>query len=175
MDSIITGLCFVLLDFNVIYPTRTVDLIPDFIGYILLYRGLKALTERAAALARVFRLSIPLAVLTGMGWLLFALGVLSRDGMTGLLLRFAAIIAALWCAWQLANGIRQLGEYHQIDVEAERLKTAWWWMSVASLLVVGKSLLLHLVFIALTIHYIRRAAKSLHFYRTRCPRNEIPR
>lgn len=67
MDSIITGLCFILLEFNMIYPARTVDLIPDFIGYILLYRGLKALTGRSAALARVFRFTVPLAVLTGTG------------------------------------------------------------------------------------------------------------
>ncbi|MEA5039309.1 MAG: hypothetical protein VB086_05680 [Clostridiaceae bacterium] len=175
MDSILAGLCFILLDFTLIFPTRTVALIPDFIGYLLLYRGLKELMEKAPALARLHRWSCPLAVGTGTSWLLFILGVLPSSGTAVLLLRSAAAIAALWGAWQTATGIRQMEESYHIELEAVRLRRAWWWMAgtvVVVFLLPERMWILRLIPVALTLRFLRLAAHSFRFYRARRPGGE---
>lgn len=175
MDSILAGLCFILLDFTLIFPTRTVALIPDFIGYLLLYRGLKDLFAKTPALARLQRWSCLLAVGTGIGWLLFLLGILPSPGTAVLLLRSAAAIAAFWGAWQTAAGIRQMEESYHIELEAVRLRQAWWWMAGAGTVVFllpESAWILRLIPVALTLRFLRLAAHSFRFYRTRRPGGE---
>ena len=43
MRNIFVGLLFIFLDFNLDFGTTRVGLIPDFIGYIMVFQGLKEL------------------------------------------------------------------------------------------------------------------------------------
>ena len=76
MDLILYGLCFILLQVNM----NGLDLLPDFVGYFLMYRGLGQIAPKGSSkisgwcLAMMI-LTLPLPFVTLLGDAVFVIGI----------------------------------------------------------------------------------------------------
>lgn len=101
MNRLFWGLIFVLLDWKVTLGTATVGLLPDFLGFYLIMKGMESLGSRSNAFNKGRHLAFGLAILsailygadlmnpdTGAKVVFWALGLVALAGML-ILLRLA--------------------------------------------------------------------------------------
>ncbi len=105
------GLLLILLDFRL----GGFDLLPDVIGWLLLYSGLSLVREEKDAFQKAGRMAIPMALLSlvtlynppaepGTVWPAGPLGVWS------ILLGIVYLVLTLWTVYQLFQGIMGMAE-----------------------------------------------------------------
>ena len=107
------GLIFIFLDFSVeLQSGGVIGLIPDFIGYYFVARGLSELCEESPR----FRMARLLAVIAGVcSAILYAVDIIiSTDslGVFGLILSVVSSAMLLWLLYVILSGL--------LDVEKER-------------------------------------------------------
>ena len=69
MNKILIGLSFVFIDVNVSLGNVTVSLIPDFVGYIFLFLGLKQMQEENYWFARTKSLAVVMLLYSAFSFL----------------------------------------------------------------------------------------------------------
>ena len=62
MNNIFIGFIFVFLDFNLDLGSSRIGLIPDFIGYVLIYQGLKELSGQSRRFSNAALIRSPSAM-----------------------------------------------------------------------------------------------------------------
>lgn len=64
MDRLFWGLIFVLLDWKVTLGTATIGLLPDFLGFYLIMKGMESLAAKSGAFNKGRHLAFGLAILS---------------------------------------------------------------------------------------------------------------
>ncbi len=119
MRKIFAGLVFVLLDFHIGIGRVRIGLLPAFVGYILVYRGLKELCFESD----FFRKPLPFAA--GMGVYTGILYVCDLSGTAGpgqLLLGIAALLIQFYIEYRVLQGILVLEQKYCGDLSGSPLK-----------------------------------------------------
>jgi len=117
------GLILVLFDINLYLGRTILSILPDFVGYILILKGMAGETafprwERARSLLTAA------AVLTGAVWALNAVGVGAGE-WAGLLLPLIPAVMKLLVTHRVCGGFRDLEKEHGWDLQGRSLSSAW--------------------------------------------------
>lgn len=80
MQKIFTGLLLVSFDFNLTLGSCVIGLIPDFLGYIFIRKGVQELREESLCFARLDPWTLGMAVYSGILYLLDLFGIGLRLG-----------------------------------------------------------------------------------------------
>ena len=125
MKKLFWGFFFILVNFHLSLNGRTLELIPDFVGYLLLLQaGLELRKE-----SRRFQWLRPFAA--GMGIYTFILWVGGVLGASGLgnwldaLLGFAAEMVSLYIAWTAVHGILETEQARGVDLRGASALWGW--------------------------------------------------
>lgn len=119
MNRLFWGLFFVLLDWKITVGTAVIGVLPDFIGFYLMMKGLESLAEQSVRFDRGRHWCFGLAIVSG---ILFGAELMNPDTMTKVwlwALGFAALIMTLALVRMAVRGIRDTGR------DTERLETMW--------------------------------------------------
>ena len=120
MGSIFAGLLFVFLHFRI----NGFDLLPDFVGYLLIWRGMRSVQE--SEWWQNNRSAIAMCVISGI--MLFA------GGAAGRVLGLAAMALQLMVLYDIARGVRELEEYTGCDLRAGELRKSFLFTAIWNVL-----------------------------------------
>lgn len=152
MNKIFWGLLFLFFDFNI----NEISILPAFVGYILIYLGMKEY-EETPAFAKARPWVIASIVWAAIFWLpLLNPGYLSVIGTA----------LQLVVTYFIVLGVEQLEQARELDLNASRLRTAWY-ITLVCLIVtyLAGILAAGLAVIAMIVWFVAAIIYLVAFYR----------
>lgn len=138
MKKLFWGFFFIYLNFNLNLNQHTLNILPDFLGYILLLQGMKELDEESGLFRGARPFAIGMAVYTAILWVGALLGISSDGGWVSQLLSLIAMIVALYISWVLVQGILDMEQTKAADLNGGKLYQ--WWKGLVAVQVAARLL-----------------------------------
>ncbi len=130
MGNIFSGYLFIFLNFNLTIGNCTIGLIPTFVGYIFMVKGLRELSDRSAQFKKIRPLAIGMGIFSGLLYLGDLFGVAVNLGGIGILLGLASTVISLYIAYAIIQGIQDIEAFFGADLNSAKLKSAWTLMAI---------------------------------------------
>ena len=121
MSNTFIGMLLVFLDINLNIGRITIGLIPDFIGYIIMAKGLEELSHESLYFANVKGFAKGMAVYTGILYCMNLLGLSHYFNIASYLLGLAATIISLYISNRIAKGVEDMENTHGRELNATSL------------------------------------------------------
>lgn len=128
MNKIFIGLFFVFIDVNVSLGGSAISLIPDFIGYLLIYSGLKQMQKESYWFGRTKSLTIVLFIYSAFGFFSDLTGLIPTvvSGRAAvILLGYLSTVAGLYIAWSIIKGIKDMEQEKEHNFFGRRSMASW--------------------------------------------------
>jgi len=125
MRKLFWGFFFIYLNFNLNVNQYSLNVLPDFVGYIFLMKGMDLLKEESSFFEKARPFSVGMAVYTAVLWVGALLGVTAGGGLVTRLLSLLATVVGLYISWILIQGVAEIEEVRFVDLNKERLLTLW--------------------------------------------------
>jgi hypothetical protein len=125
MGSLFWGLFFILLDFNVTFNTCVLGLLPDFVGFLLILRGLKELQQYSAEFVKIQPVVILMAVSKFITYLLDLTGVTAQNQTVMAVVGLVFLLFYLYIEYEIICGIRDMERVLEMDCNARPLLSLW--------------------------------------------------
>lgn len=128
MNKIFVGLFFVFIDVNISLGNAAISLIPDFIGYLLIYFGLKQMEKESYWFGRTKSLAVVLFIYSAFGFFSDLTGLIPTvvSGRAAvILLGYLSTIAGLYIAWSIIRGIKDMEEEKEHNFFGRRSMASW--------------------------------------------------
>lgn len=173
MDKLFWGFFFLFLNFNLNVNGTSLGLLPDWVGYILLYLGCSALERESDLFGKPRPFCVGLGIYTGVLWLMELLGISANLGILSWLLGLVAVCLNLYVSMLIIDAITNVEMRRNYDLCAAHLRRVWKVLAVctviAHLLVIVPVLALICVLVAtitsivflVAIHSTRKAWKNM--------------
>ncbi|MBH1940586.1 hypothetical protein I5677_06770 [Mobilitalea sibirica] len=134
MGRIFIGFLFVFLNFNFNLNASTIGLIPDFIGYILIHKGLYELSLRSQWFGKVKPYVRCMVLFTAVIYVFDLLGISVSMGYLSLFLGLVSTIISLYITYSIVMGIQDMEKIYQWKLKAETLFMVWKLIAICSFL-----------------------------------------
>ena len=146
------GFLIVFADTAIALPATggTIELIPAFLGYLLLLFGSRRMNEESTHFRR---LGIVALAALPLGLAEFILNILSVP-VAPLILFILTTVADLWCAYEFSEASKEIEHDCYTKLGADKLSTSWFLLVMTSLLGFALPLLPKLSFTQFVIHHI---------------------
>lgn len=132
MNFIFWGFFFVILDFNINIGNSSIGLLPDFIGFYLIYKGAGELRELSPNFQKVTIWANCMVYISAAFYLISAIGVPDRSALSiaGI---FPALIS-IYIQYRTVRGILDLEETQSVGLNGRTLFLLWKVSAIFSLL-----------------------------------------
>lgn len=139
MKKLFWGFFFVFFNFHLSINQYTLQLLPDFVGYLLLSQGAKELETENRYFKNIQPFTVGMAVYTAILWAGELLGLMGDRGMyhqtlTGILALISTAVA-LYISWVLVQGVLEMESRRAADLNGGTLYQ--WWKGLAVLRIAG--------------------------------------
>lgn len=129
MKNIFIGFLFILLNFNLNLNQSSIDLLPDFVGYIILANGLLELESESSYFLKARPYSIGMAVYTGMVFFLNLVGISHNLSGLGFILGIISLIVLFYISYCVVQGVKEMESSHGTFLNGDKLDSLWrWWV-----------------------------------------------
>lgn len=173
MKNIFIGLLLIFFNLNLDINTSRINLIPDFIGYLFIIKGIAEMSPLSNYFMKIIN---PAKILMGFSIIFYAADILGfslSEGNQGAVLAVSFIftLANLYISWNIVKGILDMEKTSEIKLEGNNLFTSWKPMAIFSvlvyLLVVLQPLALISIILAFIfqIYFLFSFSKSKNIYR----------
>ena len=132
MKKLFWGFFFIYLNFTLNINQYSLNMIPDFVGYILLIQGAKSLEEESHFFQGIRPFATGMALYTAILWLATLFGVNSGDWLSQLL-NLGAMILALYISWVLIQGVKDMERSKNAELNGARLYMRWKWLLIVQI------------------------------------------
>lgn len=123
MKNIFTGFIFILLDINFNFNAFKLDLLPDFVGYLIMINGLTEMSEQSPLFLKVKPYAIGMTVYTG---ILFCMDLFFVAFEPWLYLpALLSTIISLFISYTIVAGIQEIEKKYNTDLNGISLKSTW--------------------------------------------------
>lgn len=138
MSKIFAGFLFVFLNFNLtLNQTYTVNLLPDFIGFLLLYLGTRELLEESPRYSAAGPWLLALTAYSLAVWVLDFLGI--SGGWVASLLTLAGAVASYYATWLVIKGFGDIENNNRVEIGAAQSMHSWKICAILNIVAVGLS------------------------------------
>lgn len=127
MSNIFIGYIFVFFHLKI----NGFDLLPDFIGYILIYRGLCKLTVETAIFEKAKPATIGMGILSFMS--LIVGGTINYNSLIWSVINLLATLVSIYILYIINTGIYEIEQTRNIPLNSEKLFEIWKIQSVLSI------------------------------------------
>lgn len=126
MKNIFIGFILIFLDFNLNRGGNAqIDLIPDFVGYIVMINGLKEMYSESTLFMKVKPYVTGMAVYTGVLYFLDLVGVSVSLGVLTYVLAITSTAVSLYISYNIVMGVIDMeGKYNTL-LNGDNLKSTW--------------------------------------------------
>ncbi|MGI5878089.1 MAG: hypothetical protein ACOX7W_05730 [Christensenellales bacterium] len=133
MNNIWIGLIFIFLDFNLDINASRIGLIPDFVGYILMLRGLAEMAQESPRFEKARPYAVGMAIYTAILYALDLFGFsFTGGGYLAYLLGLASTAISLFISYLIVMGVRDIENRAGRYLRSEPLFGAWKVMAALS-------------------------------------------
>lgn len=134
MGSLFWGFFFILLDFNLTFNTCVLGLLPDFVGFLLILRGLKELQKYSAEFVKIQPVVILMAASKFVTYLLDLTGVTAQNQTVMVVVGLIFLLFYLYIEYAIICGIRDMERILEMDCNAKPLLSLWKIIACCSIL-----------------------------------------
>lgn len=138
MKKLFWGFLLMFLSFDLELNGHSLDVLPDFVGYILLLRGIDELNEESSLFKGARPYAIAMAIYSAILWVGELLAITSGDSMIASFIDLMAMIVALYIAWVLIQGVMEIESNCGADLHTVGLYK--WWKGLVAIQVTAKLL-----------------------------------
>lgn len=139
MKRIFIGLVFILLNLNIDIGSIRIGFIPDFLGYIMIYKGLGELEDKSENFNNAKRFCIPLSIYSGIIYVINILGInFAEDSFDDngyiifIIFELTASIMSLYILYGIIKGINDLEDCYIYNFNYEKLMLIWKFVAAAT-------------------------------------------
>ena len=132
MKNIFIGFLLIFLDFNLNLGGSTLEVLPDFIGYIFMVNGLAEMVGESTQFIKVKPYASGMAVFTGILYLLDLFGISALLGVFVYILAIVAIAVSLYISYCIVIGVQEMELNRHTFLDGGNLKSAWNYLAVYS-------------------------------------------
>ena len=133
MKGIFWGFFFIFLNFNFTINGHTLNLLPTFVGYILLYRAAGDLKEESSRFESLRPFAVGMAIYTGILWVGDLLGATGGGSWLDTILSLAALVISLYISWGVVQAILEMESARGADLNGASVRTAWFVLLAAQI------------------------------------------
>ena len=178
MKAIFWSFFFIFVNFNLALNSHVLNLIPSFVGYLLLYRAAGDLLDENRRFELLRPFAVGMAVYTGILWAGDLLGVTGGGSWMDTILSLAATAVSLFVSWNVVQAIREMETARNADLNGASVRTAWFVLLAAQiagyaavfLLSAGLALLVGIAMLAGIVWFLAALWKSGRLYESLPPR-----
>ncbi len=134
MDKIFIGFLLIFLDFNLFFGYSQIGLIPDFVGYIVMIKGLEEMARESTRFETVKPYAIIMAVYTGILYYMDFTGITFSMGGLSLLLGVLDSVISLSISYNIVMGVIDMEIKYNTLLNGYMLKATWTILAIFSIL-----------------------------------------
>ena len=167
MQNIFLGMLFAFLDFDISLGNRTIGLLPDFVGYLLMIKGLEEMAAESALFEKARPWALGMSVYTGV---LYAMAFLAMPVQLRLLnwvMGVAALVASLVISRWILRGILEIEEKRRIQLQAFQLEQLWKPLAIIQLVVAAFGWFPLIGWICALAAFVMSVCYLVAFYKTK--------
>jgi len=135
MDKLFWGFFFLFLGFHISINNATLQLLPEWAGFLLLYAACNELDGESELFRKPRPFCIGLAVYTGILWLMDLLGIGANLGVLSWILGLAATCLNLYVSMLIIDAITNVEMRRNYDLCAAHLRRVWKVLAVCTVIV----------------------------------------
>lgn len=124
MRKLFYGFLLMFLSFDLSINEHSLDVLPDFVGYFLLIRGMKEMAVESSLFQNARPFAAGMMIYSAILWIGNLLAV-TEEGWLSELLNLIAMIVALYIAWVLIQAVRETEENRATDLNSGALYRYW--------------------------------------------------
>jgi hypothetical protein len=125
MRNIFIGFILVFLDFNLDLGNLRIGLIPDFIGYYIMIKGLEEMVGESELFIKIKPIVAGMAVYSGILYSLDLIGVSVSLGALTYVLAFTSSVISLYISYNIVMGVMDMEVKHNTTLNGDSLKSTW--------------------------------------------------
>lgn len=133
MRTIFYGFIFIYLNFQLNLGDSSIGLIPSFIGYWLMLKGLTDLSAESEHFVRLQPIAFGMGIFTLVLYILDLLGIATDTVFPGLVLGLISIVMSIFITYNLVQGVREMEQGYGADLNGEQLQSRWIYLAVTLL------------------------------------------
>ena len=134
MGNIFIGLILVFLDFNLELGNSTIGLIPDFIGYILMLRGLGEIDGESMFFMKVRPFVTGMGIYSGILYFLDLVGASMSLGLMTYVFAIISTTVSLYISYNIVMGVIDMEGKYSTNLNGANLKSTWMFLAVINIL-----------------------------------------
>ena len=133
MNKLFWGFFFLFLNFSVNMDASSLQLLPDWVGFILLYAACNELESESELFQKPRPFCVGLAVYTGILWLMDLLGIGANLGILSWILGLTATCLNLYVSMLIIDAITNMEMRRNYDLCSAYLRRVWKVVAVATI------------------------------------------
>ena len=133
MNKLFWGFFFLFLNFNLNFNGASLQLLPDWVGFVLLYAACSELESESELFQKPRPFCIGLAVYTGILWLMDLMGIGANLGILSWVLGLTATCLNLYVSMLIIDAITNMEMRRNYDLCSAYLRRVWKVVAVATI------------------------------------------
>lgn len=133
MNKLFWGFFFLFLNFSVNMDVSSLQLLPDWVGFILLYAACNELESESDMFQKPRPFCLGLAVYTGILWLLDLMGIGANLGIVSWILALVATCLNLYVSMLIIDALTNVEMRRNYDLCTTHLRKVWKVLAVATI------------------------------------------
>ena len=125
MNNLFWGFFLVFLNFNLHINEASLQLLPDWLGFILLFLGCCELLKESDMFQKPRPFCVGLAVYTGLLWLMDLIGISADLGVVSWILGLAATFLNLYTSMLIIDALTNVEMRRNYDLCVAHLRKVW--------------------------------------------------
>ncbi len=134
MKNIFIGFVLIFLDFSLNLGNSRIELIPDFLGYIIMISGLVEMGNESLLFIQVKPFVTGMAVYSGILFVLDLVGISVSLGALNYVLAFISTAVSLYISYNIVMGVIDLERTYNLRLNGNKLKSTWTLLAVFNIL-----------------------------------------
>ncbi len=126
MKLIFIGLIFIMLELNV-----GINILPDFVGYLLIWKGCNDLAKESPKMAAVRPVALILTGLTAVVYVMALLKLTAGLGIIGNIIEIAMVLGSLLVVYMLGQGVREIETMNNVELNGVAILNSWKLLAIA--------------------------------------------
>ncbi len=164
MNNLFRGMIFIFININLTLGNSKIDILPDFIGFFMLVKGLEELYNQSDNFIKIKPFATGLGVYTLIVFLLNLFGIgYGLEYVAGIVYT----ILLIYVTYTIIIGIMDIEKSFNISLDSERLMSSWKIMTIFNILIFIVIFIPFLNFIFLIFSIVFTIAYLVSFNRTK--------
>lgn len=134
MQNIFTGFLLVFINFDLNFGNMKIGLVPDFLGYIFMIKGLDEMARESLLFSKARPYANFMIYYTGIMYILDFFGLSASYETIVYILSVLSAVISLYISYNIMMGVLDIEKNYNIFLDGHELKNAWVLKAVFSVL-----------------------------------------